>query len=57
MTINYVFIVGAGLMGSGITQVCAQAGIQVFLFDINQEAVDKGLEDIAWSIEKLIQKK
>ena len=26
MTINKVFIVGAGLMGSGIAQVCAQAG-------------------------------
>ena len=57
MTINNVFIVGAALMGGGIAQVCAQAGIQVFLFDINQEAVDKGLEDISWSIEKLIQNK
>ncbi len=27
MTINNVFIVGAGLMGSGIAQVCAQADI------------------------------
>ena len=57
MTINNEFIFDAGFMGSGIAQVCSLAGIKVFLFDINQETVDKGLENIAWSIEKLIQKK
>ena len=56
MTINKVFVVGAGLMGSGIAQVCAQSGIQVFLNDLNEEAVEKALEDITWSVGKLIEK-
>ena len=56
MTINTVFIVGAGLMGSGIAQVCAQAGVQVYLNDVSQEAVDKGLKNIAWSVGKFVEK-
>ena len=31
MGIQKVLVVGSGLMGSGIAQVCAQAGIQVLL--------------------------
>lgn len=56
MTINTVFIVGAGLMGSGIAQVCAQAGINVNLNDVGQEALDKGLKNIAWSVGKFVEK-
>jgi len=56
MSINKVFVVGAGLMGSGIAQVCAQSGIEVILNDVNQEVVDKGLENIAWSVGKFIEK-
>ena len=56
MVINKVFIVGAGLMGSGIAQVCAQSGINVVLNDISQEAVEKGLKNIAWSVSKFIEK-
>ena len=52
MTINNVFIVGAGLMGSGIAQVCAQAGINVNLNDVSREALDKGLKNIAWYLLK-----
>jgi len=43
-------------MGSGIAQVCAQAGIQVNLNDANPEALDKGLKNIAWSVGKFIEK-
>jgi 3-hydroxybutyryl-CoA dehydrogenase len=56
MTINTVFIVGAGLMGSGIAQVCAQAGIQVYLNDVNKEALIKGLKTIDWSVGKFVEK-
>jgi 3-hydroxybutyryl-CoA dehydrogenase len=56
MTIKKVFIVGAGLMGSGIAQVCAQSGINVVLNDISQEAIEKGLKNIAWSVSKFIEK-
>ena len=56
MTIDNVFIVGAGLMGSGIAQVCAQAGIKVHLNDVSREALDKGLKNIAWSVGKFVEK-
>lgn len=57
MAIDHVFIAGAGLMGSGIAQVCAQAGIQVTLSDIDEQALKKGREGIAWSVGKLVEKK
>lgn len=56
MTISKVFIVGAGLMGGGIAQVCAQAGINVLITDINQEILNRALKNIAWSVSKLIEK-
>ena len=56
MTIQKVFIVGSGLMGAGIAQVCAQVGIQVFLTDISQEILDRALKNIAWSVGKFIEK-
>ena len=43
MTINKVFVVGGGLMGSGISQVCAQAGLEVLLYDIDPEALKTDL--------------
>ena len=56
MEIKNVFVVGAGLMGSGIAQVCAQSGIQVILNDVSQAVIDKGLQGIAWSVGKFIEK-
>jgi len=56
MKVEKVFVVGAGTMGGGIAQVCAQTGIQVILNDVNQEAIDKGLKGIAWSVGKFIEK-
>jgi 3-hydroxybutyryl-CoA dehydrogenase len=56
MNIKKVFIVGAGTMGSGIAQVCAQSGIKVLLNDISQEIIDKGLKNISWSVGKFIEK-
>ncbi len=51
-----VLIVGSGLMGAGIAQVCAQAGIQVFLTDVSKEILDRALKNIAWSVGKFIEK-
>lgn len=56
MGIRKVFIVGSGLMGSGIAQVCAQAGIEVILYDIDREALDRALKNIEWSVNKFIEK-
>jgi len=56
MTIQKVLIVGSGLMGGGIAQVCAQVGIQVFLTDISQEILNRAVKNIAWSVGKFIEK-
>lgn len=56
MTISKVFIIGAGTMGSGIGQACAQAGLEVSLYDTSQQALDKALKGIAWSVGKFIEK-
>lgn len=51
-----MFIVGSGLMGSGIAQVCAQSGLEVSLYDIDPEALNKALKSIEWSVSKFVQK-
>jgi len=56
MLIQKVFIIGSGLMGGGIAQVCAQAGIQVFMNDINQDILARALKNISWSVGKFIEK-
>ncbi len=56
MQINKVFIVGSGLMGSGIAQVCAQAGFQVVVQDTTEDALQKGMKSIAWSVGKFVEK-
>lgn len=55
-TIKKVFIVGAGLMGGGIAQVCAQSGFEVTLTDIDPAMVEKTIKAIAWSVGKLVEK-
>ncbi len=54
--IRKVCIVGSGLMGGGIAQVCAQRGIDVSLCDVSEEKLDRAREGIAWSVGKLIDK-
>lgn len=56
MGISNVLVVGSGLMGSGIAQVCAQAGIGVVLSDVSEEALGRARGNIAWSVEKFIHK-
>ena len=56
MNINNVFIVGAGLMGSGLAQVCAQQGLSVTLCDNSQKSLDRAHDSIAWSVGKLVHK-
>jgi 3-hydroxybutyryl-CoA dehydrogenase len=54
--VEKVLIVGAGFMGSGIAQVSAQAGYQVYLMDIQVAITDRALKEIRWSVEKLAAK-
>ena len=56
MEIKNVMVVGAGQMGAGIAQVCAQAGYQVMLHDIKEAAVEKGLAVIQKNLSRQVEK-
>ncbi len=56
MQIETVMVVGAGQMGAGIAQVCAQAGYQVYLNDMKEDIVEKGLGVIAKNLDRQVQK-
>lgn len=49
-------VIGAGLMGSGIAQVAAQAGWTVILRDLDDAATRRGLDAIRTSLEKFAAK-
>ena len=51
-----IAVIGAGLMGSGIAQVSAQAGYQVVLRDVTDEALERGLAGIRASYERFVAK-
>ena len=56
MEIKKIFVAGAGLMGGGIAQVCAQAGYQVTMRDISDDILEKSLKAIRWSVGKFVEK-
>ncbi len=49
-------VVGAGQMGSGIAQVCAQTDHDVILLDVSDEATARGVNAIVASLDRLIKK-
>jgi 3-hydroxybutyryl-CoA dehydrogenase len=49
-------VIGAGLMGSGIAQVAAQAGWQVTLRDVGDDVLARGLDAIADSYRRFVAK-
>ena len=49
-------VVGAGTMGAGIAQVCATAGLQVLLVDVDLEHLRRGQDAIAASLARLQEK-
>ncbi|MGM9943944.1 MAG: 3-hydroxybutyryl-CoA dehydrogenase [Lysinibacillus sp.] len=56
MTIQKVMVIGAGQMGSGIAQVCAQAGFDVKLNDMKQEFFERGLGVITKNLSRDVEK-
>lgn len=56
MEIKKVCVLGAGLMGSGIAQVNAQAGFEVRLRDIEQRFVDGGMKTIRNNLARDVEK-
>ncbi len=56
MEIKRVGVVGCGIMGSGITQTCAQAGYQVTVVDVSTEVLNKGLASINSILSRRVEK-
>lgn len=56
MTINRVAVLGCGLMGSGIAQVCALAGREVTVIEVSEEYLNKGLASITKQLGRLVEK-
>jgi 3-hydroxybutyryl-CoA dehydrogenase len=56
MSINRVFVIGAGLMGHGIAQVSAAAGKQVTLSDRTRELAEKGKTRIGSNLARQVEK-
>jgi 3-hydroxybutyryl-CoA dehydrogenase len=56
MDIRKVAVLGAGTMGHGIAQVCAQSGFEVALGDVSDVQLAKAVEKVRGSLEKLASK-
>ena len=56
MAIQNVGVVGCGLMGSGIAQVCAAAGFPTVVREVSAELVDRGLKGIEKNLARLVEK-
>ena len=56
MTIQHIFVVGAGTMGNGIAQVAATSGYRVTCMDVIPTALEKAKAAIAKSTSRLLEK-
>ncbi|SKC36316.1 3-hydroxyacyl-CoA dehydrogenase family protein [Maledivibacter halophilus] len=56
MGIKKITVLGAGTMGHGIAQLCAEAGLYVNLFDISKENLKIGLDKIKENLTSLVNK-
>ncbi len=56
MEIKTIGVIGAGQMGSGITQVAAMSGLDVIMNDINSEVADRGLKTITKILSRSVEK-
>jgi len=56
MSIDRITIIGGGTMGNGIAHVCAQAGRQVTLVDMNQDFLERALNTIFKNLDRQVKK-
>ena len=56
MTVQNVVVIGSGQMGSGIAQVCAMAGYDVYMQDLKQEQLDRGIAIITKNLSRQVEK-
>jgi len=54
MPVRTIAVVGAGTMGSGIAQVAGVAGLGVTLIDVNDAAVQKGLDTVRSNLARIV---
>ncbi len=56
MAIGKIGVVGCGLMGAGIAEVCARAGLETLVREVDDALLSAGLERIRGSLEKSVKK-
>lgn len=56
MDLQNIGVIGAGTMGNGIAQVCAQAGFDVILLDISESALQKALATVGKNLDRQVAK-
>lgn len=56
MNIDTIGVVGCGLMGSGIVEVCARSGLDVVVREVTQEALHAGLGRLRSSLDKGLER-
>jgi 3-hydroxybutyryl-CoA dehydrogenase len=56
MAVNKIGVIGAGIMGSGIAQVAAQAGYEVIMRDVEQKYIDRAFDTINKSLGMMREK-
>jgi 3-hydroxybutyryl-CoA dehydrogenase len=56
MRINKVGVVGAGLMGSGIAEICAKSGYETVVREVSDELVRKGVHRVESSLAKAVER-
>ena len=56
MSIEKVGVVGCGLMGAGIAEVCARAGLETVVREVNEDFLEQGLGRIRGSLDKSVKK-
>lgn len=56
MTVQKIVVIGSGQMGSGIAQVCAMAGYDVYMQDLKQEQLDRGIGVITKNLSRQVEK-
>jgi enoyl-CoA hydratase/3-hydroxyacyl-CoA dehydrogenase len=56
MALQNIAVLGSGIMGHGIAQISAMAGYKVILRDIEKQFLDRAMEKVKWSLQKLAEK-
>ena len=56
MTLKNITVLGSGIMGHGIAQISAMSGYRVKLRDIEKQFLDRAMDKVKWSLQKLAEK-